>query len=60
MYLGNDFIGAVPLNKAKITQPGYVGNLKRELLEKNADLLVHASQEPDFLVVRFAHDFHMN
>ena len=60
MYLGNDFISAVPLNTAKITLPGYVGNLKRELLQQNADLLAHASQEPDFLVVRFAHDFHLN
>jgi hypothetical protein len=60
MYLGNDFIAAVPLNTQKITQPGYVGTLKRELLQKNADFLLHASQEPDFLVVRFTHDFHLN
>ena len=60
MYLGNDFIAAVPLQQERITQPGYVGNLKRELLEQHAEVMVHASQEPDFLVVRFSADFSLN
>ena len=60
MYLGNDFIAAVPLNTKKITQPGYVGALKRELLEKNADVLIHTAQEPDFLVMRVFPDIHLN
>jgi len=60
MYVGNDFIAAVPLEKERITQPGYVGSLKRERLEQHAEVVVYASQEPDFLVVRFPIDFSVN
>lgn len=60
MYLGDDFIAAVPLNKEKLSQPGYLGTLKRELLQKNADILVHASQEPDFLLLLIPHEIQLN
>ncbi|RYZ27766.1 MAG: hypothetical protein EOO10_11720 [Chitinophagaceae bacterium] len=60
MYLGDDFIAAVPMDTQKVSQPGYLGSLKRELLQKNADVLLHASQEPDFLVLLIPQDFQLN
>jgi hypothetical protein len=50
MYLGNDFIASVCLNDHQITQPGYMGKLKRRLMEENSQLLQDMTQEPEFLV----------
>lgn len=52
MYLGFDLIDAVPLNTDKITQPGYVGSIKRELMEKHTLQLQLLSSEPEFLVIQ--------
>ena len=54
MYAGNDFIASVSLNASKLSVPGYVGNLKRKLIEENQDLLHSATREPEFLVVNFS------
>jgi hypothetical protein len=51
MFLGNDLIEAVPLNITQISQPGYVGNLKRTLKQKHHDLIQQEPEEPEFLVV---------
>lgn len=54
MYLGNDFIAAVCINAKQIVQPGYMGQMKRLLLEKNGHLLQHADEEPEFLLVNLS------
>jgi hypothetical protein len=55
MYIGNDFIASLPVNADKITSPGYVGELKRELIEGNHETLAYTSCEPEFWVVNFSH-----
>lgn len=54
MYIGLDMVDAVPLNTDKITEPGYVGSLKRELIQKHEDQLQFLSTEPEFLIVASA------
>ena len=51
MYVGNDHIDSVPLNKTKIQVPGYLGHLKRHLKEKHAALLEETGSSAEFLVV---------
>lgn len=51
MYLGNDFIEAVPLNNWQISEPGYLGGYKRLLKQKHALLLQASPEPPEFLVV---------
>ena len=50
MFLGNDFVSSVRIEKKKVSQPGYMGKLKRRLLEENNQLLLLADVEPEFLV----------
>lgn len=50
MYLGNDFIASVRLNVQQITQPGYMGKLKRRLMEENSHFLQDLIEEPEFLL----------
>lgn len=54
MYLGNDFIASVGLNDHQISQPGYMGKLKRRLMEENSQLLQGIAEEPEFLVTDIA------
>lgn len=51
MYLGNDLIEAVALDREQVPVPGYLGNIKRRLKEKYSALLLEASTAPDFLVI---------
>ncbi len=51
MYLCNDLIDSVPLNVKEIILPGYIGNIKRELIKKHVSLIMLANSEPEFLVV---------
>jgi hypothetical protein len=51
MYVGNDHIDSIPLNKTKIQVPGYLGHLKRHLKEKHSGLLQETGSSPEFLVV---------
>lgn len=51
MYLGNDFIESVSLNRELISKPGYLGQYKRQLKMKYHVLLQEASELPEFLVV---------
>ena len=57
MYVGNDFIASVPVNAQKITLPGYVGKLKRGLMNENSEALIYASLRPEFLVVNYSNTF---
>lgn len=51
MYLGNDLIEAVPVQPDKISQPGYLGQFKRQLKKRHEELLQQVPQPPDFLVI---------
>jgi len=51
MYLGNDFIASISVNKKQLAVPGYLGMLKRRLMEQNSQQLQEKKEEPDFLVV---------
>ncbi|MGZ5220864.1 MAG: hypothetical protein ACXWC7_12325 [Chitinophagaceae bacterium] len=53
MYLGNDLIEAVPVQPDKISQPGYLGQFKRQLKKRHEELLLQVPQPPDFLVINF-------
>lgn len=50
MFLGNDFVASVCIEKKKVSQPGYMGKLKRCLIKENSHLLQLADVEPEFLV----------
>jgi hypothetical protein len=51
MYVGNDHIDSIPINKTKIPVPGYLGHLKRYLKEKHSCLLQETGSSPEFLIV---------
>jgi hypothetical protein len=51
MYLGNDLIEAVPVHSDRLAQPGYLGQFKRVLKEKYAELINQSSISPEFLIV---------
>ena len=51
MYLGNDFIAAVNVNSQQLRVPGYMGRLKRQLMEENSNVLQEAVEEPEFLIL---------
>lgn len=51
MYLQNDLIEAVPLNRSQVPVPGYLGKIKRQLKEKYDALVKESGTEPEFLVV---------
>jgi len=51
MYIGNDLIEAVPLQKEALRQPGYLGKFKRHLKTKYEELIRQCKEQPEFLVV---------
>ena len=51
MYIGNDLIEAVPLQKEGLRTPGYLGKFKRNLKIKYSELISQSPEPPDFLVV---------
>ena len=51
MYFGNDFIAAVDVAKKQLSQPGYIGKLKRKLLEENKYTIDVNEDEVEFLLV---------
>jgi hypothetical protein len=51
MYIGNDLIESVQLTDGKISQPGYLGQFKRQLKSRYAELIQETSQPPEFYVV---------
>ena len=50
MYIGNDLVESVPLDRNKVTIPGYVGTLKRELEQRHDAEISHTIEEPEFLI----------
>ncbi len=51
MYLGNDLIESVAVQPDKLSQPGYLGQFKRQLKLRHAELLQQVPDHPDFLVI---------
>ena len=51
MYIGNDLIESVALDKDQVPVPGYLGKIKRELKEKYHELIQESAEKPEFLVM---------
>ena len=51
MYVGNDFIESVALNREFISKPGYLGAFKRSLKAKYHQMLLETPKAPEFIVV---------
>lgn len=51
MYVENDLIEAVDLDREQVPVPGYLGNIKRHLKEKHKSLLQETAVTAEFLVV---------
>jgi hypothetical protein len=51
MYIGNDHIESVSLDKEKISKPGYLGTFKRSLKMKYKDLISQYGSPADFIIV---------
>jgi hypothetical protein len=56
MFIGNDFIDAVPLCSEKLPIPGYLGNFKRDLKVKYSELIKTSPNPAEFLVVEVDKD----
>ena len=50
MYLGNDLIEAIPIQREDLRQPGYLGKFKRCLKIKYEELIKQFSDAPEFLI----------
>jgi hypothetical protein len=50
MYIGNDLIEAVSLDRKQLPIPGYLGKIKRHLKEKYHSILQESSESPEFLI----------
>ena len=51
MYIGNDHIETVSLDKERISKPGYLGTFKRNLKVKYKELISQHGSPADFIVV---------
>jgi hypothetical protein len=51
MYIGNDFIESVKLDRDRIPKPGYLGTFKRNLKIKYKELITQHGSPADFIVV---------
>jgi hypothetical protein len=49
MYIGDDLVESVPLEKEMISKPGYLGNFKRRLQHKYREVFPNAPK-PQFFV----------
>ena len=56
MYIGNDHIESVTLDKEKISKPGYLGTFKRNLKVKYKDLISQHGSPADFIVINMSGD----
>jgi len=56
MYIGNDHIESVSLDKEKISKPGYLGTFKRNLKVKHKDLISEYGSPADFIVINMSED----
>ena len=49
MYIGDDLVESIPLDKEMISKPGYLGNFKRRLQNKYREAMPNAPK-PQFFV----------
>jgi hypothetical protein len=50
MYISNDLVDCVSLDKNKIVIPGYISSFIRMLKEKHHHLIQESDDEPEFLI----------
>ena len=50
LYIGNELIDHIPLDKELISLPGYVKIKTTELITKNSRLLINSEMTPDFFI----------
>ena len=50
MYLGNDLIEAVPVQREGLQQPGYLGKFKRFLKKKYEEMILQHPEGAEFLI----------
>lgn len=50
MFIGNDLIESIPLNRDQIQRPGYIGSIKRMLKVKYNQLIQQFQEPVEFLV----------
>ena len=50
MYIGNDLIETISIDDKHVTDPGYLGKLKRNLKIKYSELIQQVRQSPELLV----------
>lgn len=50
MYISNDLIDSVPLEKNKIIQPGYIRSFTRLLKKKHDTIIRQSFDEPEFII----------
>ena len=50
MYINNDLIESVTLDLGSLSRPGYLGQFKRILKQRHAELITEMG-DPDFLVI---------
>lgn len=51
MYLGNDLIESVHVDRGLVSKPGYLGHFKRVLKQKYQELLNQFPEPPEFFVI---------
>jgi hypothetical protein len=51
MYLQNDLLETVPLDRDRVSIPGYLGKIKRDLKEKYRGTLAESAEAPEFIVI---------
>jgi hypothetical protein len=52
MYIGNDCIAAISVERARISIPGYISGLKKTLLNQHLDQLYLVDDAPEFLFLK--------
>lgn len=60
MYIGNDLIEAVALDREQVPKPGYLGKIKRHLKEKYQSTIAESPEPPEFLVIGTAMENHQS
>lgn len=52
MYLGNDLIESVDVEKGSLSKPGFLGRYKRALKEKYKEMITANPEPPEFFVIQ--------
>ncbi|WP_336517098.1 hypothetical protein [Pollutibacter soli] len=52
MYLGNDLIESVDVEKSSLSKPGFLGRYKRALKEKYKEMITANAEPPEFFVIQ--------